>query len=119
MRGNIRQALAGLAIYVIALQAVLTAFVPPAGPAPGTDFAAAICHTVVDGDSGGGGVPAQLPQNCDHCILCAANAAAPTGPIGEIRLVSIATPLVPVGASHPRPALRRAMPPATGPPTAL
>jgi hypothetical protein len=86
MRIWLRRSVGLLAIYVIALTAILSVFAPamPAGAtATAVDPFSVICHsgsTTQSDDGSGPAAPASLPAKaCDHCTLCnAAPAPAAT-----------------------------------------
>lgn len=90
-RRSIRSFLACFAMYVVALQAILTGFANlPAAAA--FDPVAVICHstTSVDAASADTQSPAVKHSCCDSCVLCHATPQA--GPTAESYLVEFATP---------------------------
>ena len=77
MRTKVRQTLVLVAIYAVALQTVLAAFLPPVGVYAGIDPLTVICHSAGPGGADPAGrAPQSLPADCGHCILCGAPPAA-------------------------------------------
>ncbi len=100
MRGWLRRSVSLLAIYVIALTAILSVAAPTAGAAfdpfsvichSGTDTAAATTETA----------PAQQSPTkaCDHCTLC--NAAPVAGVAFDGFVIGVLTPAKPPRATRP------------------
>jgi hypothetical protein len=95
MRSHLRKALSVVAIYAIALHAVLWAFAGSfANAAPGVDPFTVICHSVAPDtadDSQTPALPGHTPsQACDHCNLC--SSVAPP-PVPEVVLLGRMTPV--------------------------
>jgi hypothetical protein len=92
-----------LAIYVIALTTILSAFAAPPAASATLDPFAVICHSAApDAQTDTGPAPASLPSHaCDHCTLCnVASSAAPpdfivAGQLAAPALLHVLTP-----ASH-------------------
>jgi len=101
MRRNGKRGISVLAIYAIALHAILWGAAAPRIAASPLDPFSVICHseaaTPADETPAG---PAQAPaQPCDHCTLCAANtalaalASVPAGQLAPARLLQILQPI--------------------------
>jgi hypothetical protein len=95
MRAGSRRALSWVAIFAVALHAVLWAAAPMAAGTAADPFSV-ICHN--DGTSADQQTPASAPAHvCDHCNLCsAAPALAPdniaAGDLTPARLLQILQP---------------------------
>jgi hypothetical protein len=72
MLAGVKKTLSVIAIYTIALHAVLWAFAGSVAAEGTNDFLSVICHSVAP-DSAGGAPSPVLPDHshaCDHCNLC-------------------------------------------------
>ncbi|KQZ00977.1 hypothetical protein ASD45_08980 [Pseudolabrys sp. Root1462] len=75
MRFGWRKIVSVLAIYSVALNAILWAALGPVPVGASFDPLTAICHSIVDqatveGDQSPAGQPAKPSKACDHCTLC-------------------------------------------------
>jgi hypothetical protein len=101
MRLWLRRSVSVLAIYVIALTTILSAFAVPQAANAAVDPFSIICHSGPLGAAQtdtGPATPASLPNHaCDHCTLCgAAPTAAPdaihAGHLAPSLLLQVLTP---------------------------
>jgi hypothetical protein len=78
MRVWVRRSIGLLAIYVIALATILSAFSAPRPASAAFDPFSVICHSGADSAAASDQAPAQPAPTkvCDHCTLCGAAAAA-------------------------------------------
>ncbi|HZP77131.1 MAG TPA: hypothetical protein VFB45_13380 [Pseudolabrys sp.] len=113
-----RRLLAIVLIYAMAFHGVLTAFAPAALAAPFDPLAVTCLH---DGASTDEGLPSGTSSACEHCILCAANAA----PVMTAQVIGVlvrhatqAGPQLPDRAAPPHPALAFDQRTLRGPPLA-
>jgi hypothetical protein len=95
MRAGVNKALSVVAMYVIALHAVLWAFAGSfVHAAPGVDPFTVICHGVAPdaaGDTRTPALPGHLPSSaCDHCNLCS---AVPPPPVPDVVLLGRMAPV--------------------------
>lgn len=103
MRLWLRRSVSVLAIYVIALTAILSALSAPRPASAAFDPFSVICHSGPQAEAATGQEPAkQTPSKaCDHCSLCFA-------------AVSLAGPdAIPAGRLAPPPVLQILMPAST------
>jgi hypothetical protein len=103
MRAGVKTALGVVAIYAIALHAVLWAFAGHfAHAAPGVDPFSVICHSVAPDaadDTQTPALPGHGPSSaCDHCNLC--GAVTPL-PIPDVVLLSRMAPVRVLRVLHP------------------
>ncbi len=108
MRVWLRRSVGLLAIYLIALTAILSSFSGPQPASAAFDPFSVICHSGPQDASQtdtGPATPASLPNHgCDHCTLCSAAPVAavafdgvavdyrtPTKPLHRLRAVAIVT----------------------------
>jgi hypothetical protein len=95
MRAGVKKALSVVAIYTIALHAVLWAFAGSfANAAPGVDPFTVICHSVAPdetADTQTPAVPVHGPSHaCDHCNLCG---SVTPPPVPDVVLAGRLTPV--------------------------
>jgi len=95
-----------VAIYAIALHAILSGVVPMVA-GPSNDPLAVICHSEAATDHQSPANPSSAPSHaCDHCSLCAAGAAAaaPDCVAGNqlipVRLLHVIRPLSSAARGH-------------------
>ena len=122
MRASVRQTVSLVAIYAVALHAILFGLAPvlAAGSAAGDPFAI-ICHSDAQGIAPAEqapSVPDIIPGNaCDHCILCSASTPPMlesmfAGQLSPTRLLQVLHPVS--AAVRTRPAITLHL--ARGPP---
>jgi hypothetical protein len=105
MGAGVRKTLSVVAIYAVALHAILWAFAGHfANAAPGVDPFSVICHSAASdaGADGRGTAPSggHLPsQACDHCNLCSAVMPPPIpdvvllGRMAPVRILDVLRPV--------------------------
>jgi hypothetical protein len=103
MRSGVKKTLSVVAIYAIALHAVLWAFAGQiANAAPGVDPFSVICHSVAPDaadDTQTPALPGQGPSSaCDHCNLCG---AVTPPPVPDVVLLGRMAPVRILDVLHP------------------
>jgi hypothetical protein len=110
MRTSIRRLVSWVAIYAVALHAILLGVAPAlAGGAAAGDPFAIICHSDAQGAASGEQAPGRpdVPGHaCDHCILCSASAppvlvSVFAGQLVPLRLLQVLQPASTAARSHP------------------
>jgi hypothetical protein len=103
MRRWLKQGMAWLAIYAVALHVILLGFAPIAASGTATfDPTSFICHSLPSGDADqgqdkSGFVPSQA---CEHCNLCSAMAPPP---VPDPALIGTVRPASVLGVLRPAP----------------
>lgn len=108
MNGKIRRSVSWVAIYVIALTTILSAFSAPRPASAAFDPFSIICHSGPQDASPadtGPAAPASLPNHaCDHCTLC--NAAPTAAVTFDGVVVGILAPAKPLRVLRPTESIR-------------
>ena len=120
MRLQLRRSVTWLAIYAVALHAILLGLAPIAATSAAADPLSVICLHNADADSPAGQQPSGLVPGhaCEHCNLCSIAAPPPapdlvvSGNLNPARLLQVPRPVSATPGSAPayRPNLARGPP---------
>lgn len=108
MRSWLQRSVSVLAIYVIALTTILSAFAAPPAVSATLDPFSVICHSGSSDSSATEQTPAQQAPSkaCDHCSLCLVTAslagpdAIPAGHLAPPSVLQILTPASTAARAH-------------------